>query len=377
MTNTYPRKLLALLSFVSMLVIVSIGYAQPESEIQRRFNNWDKNKDGVLTKVELPLLLRRNFDKADADGNGEITFKEHEAFIKKNARRPGGKNPRIPEGVRVYRDLKYVDKDPHERHVLDIYLPKQDKNVEKEAKVEIKYPVIVWIHGGAWRAGSKNYSPAIAFSAKGYAVVSINYRLSQHAIFPAQIHDCKAAIRWLRAHANEYSLDSDRIGIWGSSAGGHLVALMGTSGGVKDLEGDLGNLDQSSKVQAVCDWFGPTEIHTMTAMTTIKGPIDHDAPDSPESRLLGGTLQENVEKAKVASPVTYVSKDDPPFLIMHGGKDPLVPLGQSELLHKLLKAKKVQVELKTYPDAGHGFAKEPTAIPSVQSFFEKHLKNGK
>ena len=168
-------------------------------------------------------------------------------------------------------------------------------------------------------------------------MASINYRLSQHAIFPAQIEDCKAAIRWLRANAAKYHLDADRIGVWGASAGGHLVAMLGTTGSVKELEGKGGNLDQSSRVQCVVDWFGPSDLPTMGG--------SHDDPGSPESRLIGGPVQENKEKARKASPLTYVSKDSAPFLIMHGDQDNVVPPGQSELLAEALKKAGVEVTL--------------------------------
>ena len=154
-----------------------------------------------------------------------------------------------PKGVQALRNLPYVA-NGHERQRLDLYLPE---------KAEGRLPLIVWIHGGAWWAGSKEDCPAVPLAAKGYAVASINYRFSQHAVFPAQIEDCKAAIRWLRANAAKYHLDADHIGVWGASAGGHLVALLGTTGGVKELEGKGGNLDQSSRVQCVVDWFGPTD----------------------------------------------------------------------------------------------------------------------
>jgi len=145
----------------------------------------------------------------------------------------------LPEAVRVERNLEYVP-GGHERNKLDLYLP---------AMAEKPLPVVVWIHGGAWRAGSKEGCPAVGLVSRGYAVASINYRLSQHAVFPAQIEDCKAAIRFLRAAAKQYKLDPDHVGVWGASAGGHLVALLGTSGGVKDLEGRRGSLGQSSRVQ--------------------------------------------------------------------------------------------------------------------------------
>ena len=157
---------------------------------------------------------------------------------------------RVPEGVQAHRDLAYVA-DGHERHKLDLFVPE---------KADGPLPLIIWVHGGGWQNGSKDGCPPLrgGYAGRGYAVASINYRLSQHAPFPAQIEDCKAATRWLRAHAREYNLDPNRFGVWGSSAGGHLVALLGTSGDVKAFEVGA-NLDQSSRVQAVCDYYGPTD----------------------------------------------------------------------------------------------------------------------
>ena len=189
------------------------------------------------------------------------------------------------------------------------------------------------MHGGAWRGGSKERNPALRFLDKGYAVAGINYRLSQHALFPAQIQDCKAAIRWLRTHAPQYGCDGNRVGVWGSSAGGHLVALLGTTGDVPTF--DTGpNLTVSSRVQAVCDWFGPTDF---LRMNDVLGAMDHDAADSPESRLVGGPIQENREAVVRANPISYITFDDPPFLIMHGDQDQLVPPNQSELLYHALQ----------------------------------------
>ncbi|MCS7337407.1 MAG: alpha/beta hydrolase [Verrucomicrobiae bacterium] len=269
-----------------------------------------------------------------------------------------GFNPSVlPEGARVFRNLSYVT-NGHARHKLDLYLPAAGTNL----------PLVVWIHGGAWLGGSKELCPALFLLRDGFAVASINYRLSQHATFPAQLEDCKTAIRWLRAHAREYGIDPDRIGVWGVSAGGHLAALLGTTGGTTEF--DKGEyLTVSSRVQAVCDWFGPTDL---TQMSKFPSDIDHDAPDSPESRLLGGPVQENQEKARRANPITYVSKDAPPFLIMHGDKDRLVPLNQSELLADALKRAGVQVTFHVIRGAGHGFgAKEHFEL--VREFFIAQL----
>jgi acetyl esterase/lipase len=265
--------------------------------------------------------------------------------------------PRLPEGVKVLRDLQYVE-GGHERNRLDLYLPE---------KAEGRLPLVVWIHGGAWQAGSKEGCPAVPLAATGYAVASINYRLSQHAVFPAQTEDCKAAIRWLRANAAKYRLDPDRIGVWGSSAGGHLVAMLGTTGGVKDLEGNAGNLDQSSRVQCVVDWFGPTDMANMGRQA--------DKPGTPVAKLIGGPVQENLEKARRASPLTYVSKDAAPFLIMHGDKDNTVPLGQSEVLAEALKKAGVEVTLRVIKDNGHGGPgfNSPESRKQIEDFFAKHL----
>lgn len=271
-----------------------------------------------------------------------------------------------PRDTEAHFNLPYVE-NGHERQVLDLYVPNAGI-AGSESK-----PLIVWIHGGAWRAGSKNRHPALPLIREGFAVASINYRLSQHAIFPAQIHDCKAAIRWLRAHADQYGYDASKIGVWGSSAGGHLVAMLGTTAGVKELEGDLGHPDRSSRVQAVCDYFGPANLFTMNADATIKGPIDHNAPDSPESKLIGGPVPENKAKADAASPITYVTKDDAPFLIVHGDLDPLVALKQSVDFHAALEKAGVDATLNVIKGGKHGGFREPEIVASVIEFFKKHL----
>ncbi len=269
-------------------------------------------------------------------------------------------------GVKSHRDLVYVE-GGHERHKLDLYLP------EKAAGL---LPLIIWVHGGGWQNGSKDGCPPLrgGYIERGYAVASINYRLSGHAVFPAQIEDCKAAIRWLRAHAKEYGLDAKRFGVWGSSAGGHLVALLGTSGDVKEF--DVGaNLDQSSRVQAVCDYYGPTDF---TVFVTTPGYERHATADAPEAKLIGGAVLENKAKAARVNPITYVSKDDPPFLIVHGDRDPTVPINQSQLLFEALKKTGVSAHFHTILGAGHGgpgFAGQDIG-GMVAAFFDERLKNG-
>jgi acetyl esterase/lipase len=247
------------------------------------------------------------------------------------------------ENVDAYRDLQYGS-GSNRRQMLDLYVP-------KDARAPL--PVIAWIHGGAWMQGDKSNCPALPFAAKGFAVASIGYRLSREAKFPAQINDCKAAIRYLRANAARYNIDPDRIGVWGSSAGGHLVALLGTSGDVKELQGDGPNGGVSSSVQAVADWFGPTDF---LQMSKFPSNIRHDEAGSPESQLVGGPIQQNADKVAAANPISYVKKGGkyPPFLIMHGDKDPLVPLNQSELLRDALKGVEADVTFIPVKGGGHG-----------------------
>jgi acetyl esterase/lipase len=272
---------------------------------------------------------------------------------------PRAQAPAAPPGVRVLKDLPYVP-DGHERQKLDLYLPEKEDGAR---------PVVVWIHGGGWQGGSKDRCPAVPLVTKGFAVASINYRLSQHAKFPAQIEDSKAAIRWLRANATKYHLDSQHIGVWGASAGGHLVALLGTTGDRKEFDTHGPNPNQTSKVQAVCDWFGPGDFTRLARAGSTRA---HNAVDA----LLGGPIEANKEKAAQASPITYVAKGDPPFLIMHGDKDELVSLAQSEDFADALRKAGVEVSLHVLKGAGHGGPAftSPENMKLVEDFFVKHLK---
>jgi acetyl esterase/lipase len=213
-------------------------------------------------------------------------------------------------------------------------------------------------------------TPATPLITQGYAVAGVGYRLSDAAQFPAQIHDCKAAIRWLRANAKKYGIDPDRIGVWGPSAGGHLSALLGTSGDVRELEGDLGNAGVSSRVQAVCDFYGPTDF----LLSEVGGKADN--PDSAVARLLGGPAPQRPEVARSASPAHWISADDPPFLIFQGGKDRTVQPIQSQKFAELLRASKVEAELIEFPDAEHGGPafRSPETIARIVAFFDRHLK---
>ncbi|MSU23062.1 MAG: alpha/beta hydrolase [Opitutus sp.] len=278
-------------------------------------------------------------------------------------------SPRVPAGTVVERDLVFA-RAGEQNLVLDLYLPE---------KRPASLPVVLWIYGGAWRSRNRaQQAPKASWLAgHGYAVAVIDYRLSSEARFPAQINDCKAAVRWLRAHATKFGLDGNRIGAWGESSGGHLATLLGVTGGVADLEGELGHAEQSSRVQAVVDFFGPTDFLQMAAHALPGATLQHDSPDSPESRLVGGAIQENAAKVARANPIVYVTREVPPFFIVHGEQDLSVPLHQSELLFAALQAARRDVTFYKIAGAGHSgplFTTEPLRA-AVLAFFDQQLKS--
>jgi acetyl esterase/lipase len=246
------------------------------------------------------------------------------------------------DDVVIHEDIVFATPDGHELK-LDIAVPKY---LKKPA------PAIVDIPGGAWRVVKKSAEDALFYAKHGFIGVSITHRTSDIAIFPAAVHDCKTAIRWLRAHAEEYSIDPDKIGVTGFSSGGHLAALLGTSGGDTFLEGKGDHLDHSSSVQAVVDHFGPTDFLKMND-STLPDQMDHFAGNSPESLFLGGPLAERAELARLANPIHYVDPKDPPIFIGHGENDGMVIINQSELLHEALKKAGVITEFVRVKNAGH------------------------
>lgn len=275
---------------------------------------------------------------------------------------------------RKWLDVTYATQSPAQK--LDIYLPE---------KGDGPFPVIVSIHGGAWMFGDKGDIMNLHFLEglkRGFAVVCMNYRLSDEAKFPKQIHDCKAAVRHLRANAEIYHLDVDRVAAWGASAGAHLAALLGTSRKVRKLEDfTMGNPRASSAVHAVVDWYGPTESflkmdEQLTA--SCMGIPDHSSADSPESKLLGRPITEVPDLVRFASPLTYVKANMPPFLIQHGLKDEVVPVQQSlnfaAEIERGAGAKRVTLEI--FNDATHGdpLFETPQNVARVLDFLEQHLK---
>ena len=248
--------------------------------------------------------------------------------------------PQAPDCAKVVRDLSYVT-GGHERQKLDLYLPNT-----------MKGPLIVWIHGGGWQSQTKDDVEALQLLTLGYTVASLDYRYSYDAIFPAQIEDCKAAIRWLRAHAGEYGYDPKRIGALGASAGGHLTALLATTSGVREF--DVGaNLDQSSAITCGIDMFGPTDLLGFQSPTD-NPLIQRSGAQSIIAQLLGGPMAEKMDLARRASPTTWVTKESAPLYIIHGAKDQVVPLEQSQRFTDKLKAAGVDVALDVVDGGGHG-----------------------
>ncbi len=252
------------------------------------------------------------------------------------------------------------------RQMLDLFVPKTPADKPR--------PLVVYIHGGGWEGGSKNDAgvlPALITNGN-YVAASVGYRLTNEAHWPAQIHDCKAAIRWLRAHAGENGIDPDRIAVFGISAGGHLVSLLGTTSGdgPKELEGDIGaDKGVSTKVSCVINFCGPANFLTFAGKGSI---ISVEAPGTAITKLLGGPLSANKDAVTAASPVTHITKNDPPFLHIHGTKDNLVPYSQALEFDAALEKAGVPSTLLTGTDGGHVFHSKEL-IEHMKTFLAKHL----
>jgi acetyl esterase/lipase len=294
---------------------------------------------------------------------------------------PGGPPPMHVPGVDFpatqaqprYRDLAYASVSPAQK--LDLYFP--DGNGP--------FPVVLMVHGGAFMFGDKADPPSQAGTdallEHGFAVANLNYRLSGEAIAPAQIQDVKTAVRWLRAHAMEYDLHPDKFGVWGASAGANLAALLGTACGIPALEGaELGNPEVSSRVQAVIDWFGPTDFLQMDRQLIGLGfPPSHDDPDSPESLLIGAPIQTRPDLVKAVNPITYITSEAAPFFIEHGTCDSTVPYLQSKILAEGLAsiAGAGRVAFTPLEGAIHGGGPQfwdPANVDLVLGFLDKFVK---
>ncbi|MDG4856877.1 alpha/beta hydrolase [Streptomyces sp. T-3] len=282
------------------------------------------------------------------------------------------------DGVRRYEGVTYATTPGFRPRLLDVHVPAAERAM----------PAVIWIHGGGWLEGDRRFPPPTvpvdllhgAVLGAGLALVCIDYRHSLEATFPAQLHDVKAAIRYVRRYAGTFGLDKDRIGVWGESAGGHLAALAGLVGpdapGGPDLEGTEGVADEDSGVAVVVDWYGVSELGSLLTHVLPPAPPGREYPN-PFTTLLGGTPGQLPEQARAASPVTYAeSPAAPPFLLVHGTADGLVPYSQSEVLAKALSQAGGEVTLQPVDGADHIFLGAPDVTSIVTesvAFLARHL----
>jgi acetyl esterase/lipase len=361
-------QLILCVSVSMMLGGIADGQQRSETQAQRGGVNFatlmarqDKDKNGKLSRDEF-RGPKQFFDRMDADGDGSLTVDEIKQAAAKYrgqfAQRPNTpqqtrRGPQVPDGVKAHRDIEYA-KIGEESLRLDLYVPE---------KSDTKPPLLVWIHGGGWRKGSKEgVNPSfIRLTAEGYAAASINYRLNGLQAHPEHTHDCKGAIRWLRANADKYGYDVSRIGVGGGSAGGHLVLMLGMTAGVKELEGDIGgNLDQDSRVHAVVDLYGPSEFPLF----------------AKNSERFRARYDDANELWKSASPLTYLTQDDAPVLIFQGDKDVTVPMSQSEILHERYQKAGLDSSLHIIKGAAHGGPQfsDLERYKLVKDFLDKQIK---
>ena len=268
----------------------------------------------------------------------------------------------VPAGYRKVADIPFAKVDRHQL-ALDLYLPEGEQGA----------PLVVFVHGGAWQRGSRTEMPFVGMAPAGFAFASIDYRLSPVAPFPAQAHDIKAAIRFLRAKQGEYGYDATRVAITGTSAGAHLAILVGVSNGNKELEGTVGgNLGQSSDVQAILSYYGASNLMTILKQST---PYGLGVRIPALQLLLGGQPDDIEELAKLASPVYHLDANDPPLLLLHGDQDPQMPINQSLELYGAYREKGLDAEFLPVYQAAHGGKRfyEGERLKAATEFLKKHL----
>ncbi len=260
--------------------------------------------------------------------------------------------PCSPDRHRVMPILEYAPAEPagSNGHKLDLYLP---------SGATRPLPVVVWTGGSAWMADTgKRTAPGLAaqLNPAGYAVAGVSIRSSSQIQFPGQLHDIKAAIRWLRANAQKYNLDAEHIAIMGDSSGGWTTAMAALTGDAPEMEGSVGTTGPSSRVQAAVAFYPPTNFLTMDSWAISKcgQPRCHDDATSPESRLVGCAIQTCPDKVQAANPLRYITAADPPIMILHGNSDPLVPHNQGEQLYMALNKACRDAVFISLPKAGHG-----------------------
>lgn len=264
------------------------------------------------------------------------------------------------EGLRFWEHVPYSDQSP--RQYMDIWAPEGAKDL----------PAVIWIHGGGWNDENltEKYRPEpemAKLSKLGFVCASIEYRLARHAPFPAQIQDCKCAVRFLRANAEKYGIDPGKIGAWGESAGGHLTALLAVTGNVPELEGDGGWSEQSSAIQAAVPWYAPYDM--------IKSALVSGGDSELYGLLFGGTVEEKRDLIWTASPIKYAGAQIPPMLLMHGDMDRLVPTWQTLDFYRAARDRGNPVEMLIVPGQGHGFFDGDIFYEAIEQFFCRTLRD--
>lgn len=319
--------------------------------------------DGRVAIAASPAPMQMYLRPADADGDGHLTLAE---FTTSQLDPGGAGQHAIPESVTLIEGVAYADTD-HPRQQLDIYLPAQRRDGER-------LPVVAYVHGGAWHMGSRAMArPSVAplVASGDYAAVSIGYRLTWEATWPAQIHDLKAALRWLRANADAYGFDPDRVCAMGGSAGGHLAAELAATNFDPSVEGRLGShRKERSDIACAIDLFGATDL-------TVPQPASRTAmmAGTPSrEQLLGAPIERVPGLARQASPLFQVDPKDPPFLIIHGTKDPLVPVDDSKRLAKALTTAGVENYLVLVEGGGHGDFFSPEVDGRIRAFLDRVLR---
>jgi len=366
------QKIAIIFAIGAFFIVLSTSFVHADT-----FDSWDKNKDNVLSRDELPQRIRANFDRADTNNDGKITRKEDKAFRLKIAKKAKEKLAKSTDAILLEKDIYYAgNKNP--RQTLNLILPKNKKG-------DKKLPLLVYIHGGGWQAGDKERGAGHLgrYVASGeYAAASINYRLTNEARWPSQLDDCKAAIRWLKKNAAKYGYDPEKIGVLGHSAGGHLVAMLGVTCGQK--EGNVGvpagkgenGLAINGDVTCVVDYFGPTHFIAEDAKEPSKEVVAAQATkklQGPVEKLLGGPAAVMVKAAKDASPLYYVTQDSQPVLIFQGTEDRLVKLYQSVNFYEKYKKLGAQAWLTRVVGAGHG-CRHKDIEKREKQFLDLHLR---
>jgi len=363
-----------IVSLVVAAMFVSAGRAFAQQNrwgaagLIAHWKKMDANGDGKIAKAEATGLMKTYFDRNDTNSDGELDRAELTDLVKRLlqrqlANRPnpqGNQGPKnIPDNVKVLPDIAYREGDSKAWR-LDLVMPSERGDAPR--------PGIVFIHGGGWRSGDKRsgrfFGSAVQYAQKGYVCITINYRLLGEAQFPACIEDCKCAVRWFRANAEKYNIDPERIGGYGNSAGAHLVAMLGLTDKDDELEGDGPYQNQSSKLQAVCCSATPTDFMLFGNRLGSKEAL---------AARYGGTVENVIQRAKHYSPITHVSKDAPPMLVVHGTRDTTVPIAHGDNLVAALEKAGTDVTYIKVDGAGHGVFGSVETTKAMEKFFKRTI----